>query len=70
MTALKTRLAALEAKAPDSGLNHCKVALMAHDDPRAQEALPDDDPKHTVTRVVLVPLKRMLAAAHATSVER
>lgn len=59
MTALKTRLDALESLAP-VGLDTCAVELMAHDDPRAGDCLIDDDTK-TVTRIVLVPLSRPVA---------
>lgn len=56
MTALKTRLEALESLA-NEGSDICTVELMTHDDPRAGECLPDDDTT-TVTRIVLVPLSR------------
>lgn len=56
MPALKTRLEALESLA-HAGSDICAVALMAHDDPRAGECLPADGTK-TVTRIVLVPLRR------------
>ena len=58
MAALKTRLEALEAMAPNNAFLPCRVLLMAHTDPRTADAAPVGGHPSTVTRIVLTPLTR------------